>query len=157
MKPEFLLNALEARFCDILEQAAFLCAEPDDQPGEVGGFRGSVAARLSFRGELDGTVTMIVDDAVAQELTSNLLGADAGVTLPAEMVRDAVGELLNMTTNHFLSWITDAKRTFDLAGPFVEAVAAGGTPAQGAGTSTRRLKVDARPVMLGLTLEGAPA
>jgi CheY-specific phosphatase CheX len=152
VRTDQLLDALQEQFCAVLEQAAFLCAEP--QAGPVAADR-AVTARLEFHGELVGAVAIVVDGAVARELTANLLGADDGAPLAEALVADAVGEVLNMTCNHFLSTVTGAERAFGLRGPFVSSDAGEAARDLARASGTRRLAVQERPVVLALTLGGA--
>ena len=77
-------------------------ARPDGGSIAAGSREGSIASRVRIAGAWRGTVTLHCDPRLACDLAAVMFGSSPEETSP-EMVRDAVGELANMTSGSFKS------------------------------------------------------
>ncbi len=119
MKQNFKEN-LNKVVCDILERTAFLFPEPADlSNGITFDNYELVMATLSYRGDKEGDVTLIVPKELCMELASNLLGEDIDEDDPGEKPYDAVKEILNIIAGQLLIEIYGEKALFTLTSPKV--------------------------------------
>lgn len=68
-------------------------SEPQDSSPEGTALMGSI----TFRGGLEGCLTICLSEACARSIAANMLGMDSGDQLSLSEVGDAVGEVANMT------------------------------------------------------------
>ncbi len=103
--PELLTDILGR----VLEESAFILAEPDREPPQWGGsvLRASIAVE-STRG---GTLRLLTNTRAASEIAANMLGIDQNQEEARSSGRAAVSELLNVVGGAFLT------RYFGSAGP----------------------------------------
>ncbi len=94
--PELLTDILGS----VLQESAFIFAEPEDEPpawqGEV------LAARIAFESTRGGTLRMLTTPAGAAEIAANMLGIDPGEEA-RQNGRAAFSELLNVVGGAFLT------------------------------------------------------
>ena len=112
---------LAGTLAQILEEAAFLFAEPSEEPppyaGEV------LQARLSFMGDHEGELVLGAPPELCATLAANLLGEDEGGAATTGDDEDAVGELLNMVAGALLVELYGPDAQCLLGLPRVERVA----------------------------------
>jgi CheY-specific phosphatase CheX len=140
----------------ILEQQAFLFAEPLP----AGGFRAQpgdyLAATLTFEGPVRGGALAAFPESLARELAANLLGSEPDDEKAGEHAADALGEFLNVACGHLLSGLFGSGPAFDLASP-----RGFGIPASVADLLARKsdvlaFEVDGVPILFQASFCGAP-
>jgi CheY-specific phosphatase CheX len=94
MSAELTSELLAQSLAQALEEAAFVFAEPTEEPPELQGQ--VIEARLGYAGPHEGELALAADAGFAATLAANLLGEDEGGAEAAGDDQDAVGELLNM-------------------------------------------------------------
>jgi hypothetical protein len=94
--PELLTDILG----QVLQESAFIFAEPDDEPpaweGEV------LTARIAFQSTRGGTLRIVTTPGGAAEIAANMLGIDPGDEAE-QNARPAFSELLNVLGGAFLT------------------------------------------------------
>jgi CheY-specific phosphatase CheX len=84
----------------VLQESAFIFAEPDDEPSA---WRGTVlTARIAFESTRGGSMRLLTTLPAAAEIAANMLGIDPGEEADANG-RAAVSELLNVLGGAFLT------------------------------------------------------
>jgi len=101
----------------ILEQQAFLFADPLPEGGFKAGGGEYLAASLVFEGPSRGGALAAVPESLARELAANLLGAEPGDETAAEHAADALGEFLNVACGHLLTTLFGTGPVFNLGAP----------------------------------------
>jgi hypothetical protein len=95
--PELLTDILGK----VLEESAFIVAEPDQEPP---GWGGSVLrACIAFESTRGGTLRLLTNPRAASEIAANMLGIDQGEEEARSSGRAAVSELLNVVGGAFLT------------------------------------------------------
>jgi len=95
--PELLTDILGK----VLEESAFIVAEPDQEPP---GWGGSVLrASIAFESTRGGTLRLLTNPRAASEIAANMLGIDQGEEEARSSGRAAVSELLNVVGGAFLT------------------------------------------------------
>lgn len=109
-------EVLQAVTEETMMSLAFLFAMPDeDAPSQPAG--DCVLAEVDFSGPFSGTVFLRLPRAVLPELCANMLGLEPGDDLPAEQMRDAAGELLNVVCGNLLPKIAGSEAVFKVEAP----------------------------------------
>jgi len=84
----------------VLQESAFIFAEPDEEPegwvGEV------LTARIAFESTQGGSLRLVTSPRAAAEVAANMLGIDPGEEADASG-RAAISELLNVLGGAFLT------------------------------------------------------
>jgi hypothetical protein len=101
----------------ILEQQAFLFADPVSEGGFKAQGEEYLAASLVFDGPSSGGALAAFPESLARELAANLLGADPGDEKAAEHAADALGEFLNVACGHLLTTLFGTGPVFNLGAP----------------------------------------
>ncbi len=84
----------------VLQESAFIFAEPDDEPAT---WQGPVlTARIAFESTRGGTLRLVTTPAASAEIAANMLGIEPGEEADANG-RAAVAELLNVLGGAFLT------------------------------------------------------
>lgn len=110
-------ESVQKAFAEVLQQLAFLFAEPIpalsdiDDPGE---WR---AVRMGFKGPFAGQVMLHLPATLQNEVAANFLGLDAGDSGVAVHADDALRELLNVLCGHILTLWAGEEAVFDLSSP----------------------------------------
>jgi hypothetical protein len=86
---------------EVLQDAAFIFADPDEEPGSWDG--PVLVARIAFESTLGGSLRLATSMPAAVEIAANMLGADPGDPESEENGRAAVAELLNMLGGVFIT------------------------------------------------------
>lgn len=124
-------EVLARTLSQVLEEAAFLFAEPSEDPPPLAG--AVLQARLSFMGDHEGELVLAAGPELCATLAANLLGEDEGGAATTGDDEDAVGELLNMVAGALLVELYGPDAQCLLGLPRVEHVA----PAQHEGELSR--------------------
>ncbi len=101
----------------ILEQQAFLFADPLTRGGFKAKGEEYLAASLVFEGPSRGGALVAFPESLARELAANLLGADPGDEKAAGHAGDALGEFLNVACGHLLTNLFGTGPIFNLGSP----------------------------------------
>ncbi len=143
--PELLTDILG----QVLQESAFIFAEPEDEPpqweGEV------LTARIAFESTRGGTLRILTTPAGAAEIAANMLGIDPGEEA-LQNARPAFSELLNVLGGAFLTRYFGTAVPSQLGLPSTEVVAAPPPEARRTCAATVRLESGA-PVVMELDLE----
>lgn len=84
----------------VLQESAFIFAQPDDEPAD---WQGAVlTARIAFESTRGGTLRLVTTPAASAEIAANMLGIEPGAEAD-ENGRAAVAELLNVLGGAFLT------------------------------------------------------
>lgn len=94
MRTDTVIEALRTATPRILEQVAFIFAEPTDSPEPFGEYVRE--ATIDFNGPLTGSLQLTTSTACAVGLAANLLGVDPDDPAAVAFGSDALGETLNM-------------------------------------------------------------
>lgn len=89
----------------------------DEEPDEVqeGARELEAACRVRFRGPISGALEMEVFGDVLGELAANMMGRDDAP--PAEVCREALGEVANVICGNVLPAVAGTHAVFDLSAP----------------------------------------
>jgi hypothetical protein len=94
--PELLTDILG----QVLQESAFLVAEPDQEPPRWGG--SVLRASIAFESTRGGTLRLLTNTDAASEIAANMLGIDQGEESKTSG-RAAVSELLNVVGGAFVT------------------------------------------------------
>ena len=133
----------------VLQESAFIFAEPDDEPNAWQG--PLIAARIAFESTRGGTLRLVTTAAASSEIAANMLGIDAGEEADANG-RAAVAELLNVLGGAFLTRYFGTAVPSQLGLPATELLEAPLPPRRRCCAATVRLESGA-PVLMELDLE----
>jgi chemotaxis protein CheY-P-specific phosphatase CheC len=112
-----VLSEVTAR---VFQQTAFLFPEPADLSSGIPAGEGAVySVSLSFSGDREGEVSLVVTEALCRELAANVLGEDPAEDDSLEKALDAAKETLNIIAGQFLIQIFGNKALFNLTAPQV--------------------------------------
>jgi chemotaxis protein CheX len=79
----------------------------------------SVFASITFKGSLEGRLTIHVEQESAKLIAQNMLGMDEGDEMPVEGVCDAIGEVANMVLGSIKTRIQDQYTDIEVSVPSV--------------------------------------
>jgi hypothetical protein len=143
--PELLTDILGS----VLQESAFIFAEPDDEPpaweGQV------LTARIAFESTRGGSLRILTTPDGAAEIAANMLGIDPGEEA-TESARPAFSELLNVLGGAFLTRYFGTAVPSQLGLPSTDLVDAPPPEARRTCATTVRLESGA-PVVMELDLE----
>jgi len=94
MRTDTVMDVLRATTPKILEQVAFVFAEPTDSPEPFG--EDVRAASIDFMGPLTGSLHLTTSSLCAAGLAANLLGVEPDDPAAVAYGADALGETLNI-------------------------------------------------------------
>ncbi|HET6439949.1 MAG TPA: chemotaxis protein CheX [Anaeromyxobacter sp.] len=94
--PEFLTDILG----QVLQESAFIFAEPDQEPEQWSGT--VLAARIAFESTRGGSLRLLTSPEGAAEIAANMLGIEQGEEA-RESGRAALSELLNVLGGAFVT------------------------------------------------------
>lgn len=135
----------------VLQESAFIFAEPDDEPQAWEGTL--LTALIAFESTRGGTLRILTTPAASAEVAANMLGIDPGEEADANG-RAAVAELLNVLGGAFLTRYFGTAVPSQLGLPATELLEPPLPPRRRCCTATVRLESGA-PLTLELDLEGA--
>jgi len=107
---------IERVLTDVMEQMAFVFADPaeaDELPAQLDD---AVAVSLSFRGAASGSLELVTSASVCRELAVNLSGDDEAGDDP-RLGRQALMELTNVICGQLLTAVAGPEPVFDLDPP----------------------------------------
>lgn len=140
-------------FTDVLEQLAFMFADPpeSDDPALE---EDLVMASMTFHNAFSGRIRLVVPRSMGPVLAANVLGLDPDDEMVTRAPYDALKELLNVTCGNVLTAIAGEEPVFDLTVPDVEELPREDWDALRAQDNTVFCLVDGYPVLLHLETEG---
>lgn len=148
-------RTVSAAFCRVIEQLAFMFAEPaakDELPAPDGPW---VAVGMKFAGALEGRLRLAVPMSICADLAENILGADLDCEQAEAKAMDALKEVLNVTCGNILTDLAGLEPVFALTIPEVtplDPVAWQGMFGQ---PDVQALLVDEYPVLLHFEMKKA--
>jgi hypothetical protein len=144
--PELLTDILG----QVLQESAFILAEPDEEPPR---WNGSVLlAHIAFESTRGGTLRLLTNPRAASEIAANMLGIDEGEEEARSSGRAAVSELLNVLGGAFLTRYFGSAVPSQLGLPATEILPAPPPAAHRTCAATVRLE-SGEPLVLELDLE----
>lgn len=111
--PNALTTPLHETAAMVLEQMAFLCSTAVDAELPVDPGDGIVG--VDFAGPYQGRLLVSMATGTLPTFAANMIGADEPP--PAEVQRDALGELANVICGNLLPKVTESNPVFDLSTP----------------------------------------
>ncbi len=144
--PEFLTDILG----HVLEESAFILAEPGQEPAQWDG--SILRACIAFESTRGGTLRLLTNAQAASEIAANMLGIDQGDEEARTSGRAAVSELLNVVGGAFLTRYFGTAVPSQLGLPDTEILPAPPEKAHRTCAAAVRLESGA-PVVLELDLE----
>jgi len=118
MKSQKFRETVNEVICKVLEQTAFIFPEPADLSDglNLDDFE-MLEATVSFGGEREGTLELIVPVEFCRELASNILGEDIAEAESEEKHVDAAKEIVNIIAGQLLPRLYGEKALFNLTPP----------------------------------------
>ncbi len=105
----------------VFEQTAFLFPEPADLCDGISfDDMELLYVTITFSGEAEGEVSIILPIEMCRELWANILGEDFGDTEDREKYIDAVKEMLNIIAGQLLTKLFGHKALFNLTAPQIK-------------------------------------
>ena len=153
------LRLLGDTFCSVVESFALMLGEAQEDPAaRMPMDDGWVQAKVSFRGQLCGNLTVAAPQALLCEIAGNVLGVDPDDDQAAEAAPDALKELVNLVAGRLLTEVADVVAVHDLTAPVFGGVDADewARPAV-AGVTPAWFQVEDHPVALMLEMRRAIA
>lgn len=141
-------------FPRILEDLAFLFADPDDSQFSSGMPHDAVKVSITFSGDRSGGIEMGLARSLGAEMASSLLGVDPSEASAGQIGDDALRELINVTCGHVLTSLAGEKPVFNLSIPAVERMDGDTWEALARDVDTVLFSVDGRPVHVRLRFDG---
>ncbi len=140
-------------FLDVVEQLTFMFGEPEDKNELDTEDVEFTLARMSFIGDLPGTLSVAVPSEIIAEIAANILGLEAEDITDRDMLDDALGEMLNVVCGHVIMALVGTEANFKLHSPEVLIVDETLLVEMLANPAFVGFDLDDSPVLLGLTAE----
>ena len=150
---ELSQETINATFLDVVEQLTYMFGEPvpkDDLDTEMVEF---TLARMSFIGDMPGTLSVAVPTRITAEIAANILGLEAEDLSDKAMLDDALGEMLNVVCGHVIMALVGTEANFKLNSPVVRVLDETLLLEMLADPAVVGFDLDDNPVLLGLTTE----
>ncbi|MEW5924080.1 MAG: chemotaxis protein CheX [Candidatus Zixiibacteriota bacterium] len=124
MDKQMLENKLEDITMSVLEQAAFIFADPMRSRDnlEFADIR-TLQISIDYEGEAHGTLLFIIPEAICSEIHCNMLGENETESMTADCCHDAAKEIINIIGGHFLTEIYGRDAGIRLATPDIREIA----------------------------------
>lgn len=110
-------EAVQKAFAEVLQQLAFLFAEPIPALSDIDDPGTWRAVRMGFKGPFAGEVSLHLPTSLQAEVAANFLGLDAGDEGVSVHADDALRELLNVICGHILTLWAGEEAVFNLGAP----------------------------------------
>lgn len=107
---------------DVFEEFAFLFPIPCDSGEITADPEEAVLASISFSGQEDGRLRLVVPENMCTEVAGNVMGTDASDERSTECRHDAVKEMLNVSCGQFLTRYFGEEPVFELSPPTVKKI-----------------------------------
>ncbi|MDX9974039.1 MAG: chemotaxis protein CheX [FCB group bacterium] len=137
-------------FREIIEQLAFMFAEPVEK-AEVPGVSGdTLGIRMEFSGPFAGRLSLAASRSEGVEVAANILGLDSDDPSAQVRAEDALKEVLNVTCGRLLTELAGAEPVFQLTVPQSIPLDAQAWAAMLAADGTQAFDVDGNYVLLSV-------
>jgi len=113
---DLYVETLESVFAEVLEQLAFMFADPPESE-DPALQEDIVVATMSFHNAAEGLIQLVVPRSMGPILAANVLGLDPDDEMVTRAPYDALKELLNVTCGNVLTAIAGDEPVFDLTVP----------------------------------------
>lgn len=150
---EYSQDTVNATFVNIVERLTFMFGEPTDKDDLETGKTAFTLARMSFVGDLVGTLTVAVPTDITAEIAANILGFEAEDITDKAMLDDALGEMLNVVCGHVIMDLVGKDANFKLHSPEVLPVDDAALNEMLSSDDFVGFELDDSPALLGLRLE----
>jgi len=145
-------ETVETTFLEVVEKLTFMFGEPaakdeialDDEPW--------VEARMRFSGGQQGSLAVVVPQALQPEIAANILGLDAEGLETQAVLDDALREMLNVICGHVLMVLCAGEADFQLETPTNTVLEPEALAALIADGNSTAYLLDDEPVLLHLEL-----
>jgi chemotaxis protein CheY-P-specific phosphatase CheC len=110
---------------ETLEQLAFIFSFPDEMEPDAIWAESVIGCHVTFNGQAQGGLLMLISAAALPELAANMLGLDEDETPPEDQQQDALREALNVICGNLLPRVGGVEAVFNIQKPeILEAEAA---------------------------------
>jgi len=109
---------------ETLEQLAFIFSFPDDMDSDAIWAENVTGCRVTFSGQNQGGLLMLISSDALPELAANMLGLEEDEAPPLDQQHDAVREALNVICGNILPRIGGVEAVFDIQKPEILATEA---------------------------------
>lgn len=151
--PEYSQDTVNATFLDVVEQLTFMFGDPEDKNTLDTEAVEFTRGRMSFVGDLAGTLTLAVPSAITVDIAANILGLEPEDLADDAVLDDALGEMLNVVCGHVIMALIGTDADFKLQSPEVEIVSEPSLVEMLTDPDFVGFNLDENPVLLGLTTE----
>jgi len=148
-----LRTLAEGAVCDVLEEFAFMLAEPLPAQ-QIPPLEGKpLGVRLTFRGSVSGTLALALPEALAETLAANTLGLDVERARSETSAEDAIKELLTVLAGHMVACLGARKEPIHCTRPVRHPLDAGGWASSLERATTLGFQVEEHPLLVLLEIE----
>jgi hypothetical protein len=138
----------------VLEQLAFMFAEPAGRDAFAAPDGEWLALSMGFSGPLSGALQLAVPPGLCVALAANMLGMDDDDEEAADKGLDAMKEVLNVTCGNILTELAGTEPVFTLTIPEVKPLDAPGWADWLADPAAMGFLIDEHPALLRFRVEG---
>jgi len=146
-------EAVETTFMEVVEKLTFMFGEHAEKADVAPGTEPWAEARMAFSGDVTGSLAVIVPQQLQPEIASNILGLDSDMLDSAEVLDDALREMLNVVCGHVIRTLAGPGCTFDLVTPENRVLEPAELTKVLEDADTSVYLLDDEPVLMHLTLE----
>jgi CheY-specific phosphatase CheX len=148
-------EAMQRIFGDVLEQMAFMFADPADTAEVEPMIEAGLRAHMRFRGPFRGELRLAVPQEMCPVLAQNMLGVGPEDERVMDRARDALKEVLNVTCGGVLTELAGDEPVFDLTVPEIDEIVTEDWQGLAEDPDTAAFLVDDYPALLQLRIEPA--
>ncbi|MEZ4388585.1 MAG: chemotaxis protein CheX [Candidatus Krumholzibacteriia bacterium] len=150
---EQMRDAVQETFVEVVEKLTFMFGERAAIADVAVGTEPWAEARMSFTGDVKGSLAVIVPQELQPEIASNILGLDSELMARPEVLDDALREMLNVVCGHVIRTLAGPSCSFDLVTP--ENVVLSGADLQALleDPDTSAYLLDDEPILMNLKFE----
>lgn len=146
-------EAVANTFVDVVEKLTFMFGEQASMDDVAPGTDPWVEARMSFTGDVEGSLAVIVPQELQPDIAANILGIGAEAMQQPEVLDDALREMLNVVCGHVIRAIAGPSSRFDLITPVNVELDDDELKTLMADPDTTAYLLDDEPVLMNLKLE----
>ncbi len=110
-------EVLKTVCCDVFEQLAFMFGEEIDKEDIESDSNKFMKAQMSYKGEREGEIDIVLPSELADALAINILGLDEDDAIDSGASTDALKELLNTICGRMMTSLYGEEAVFDLSVP----------------------------------------
>ena len=139
---------LKEVLCDVLEQMAFMFADPISPQDIPGVSENALSTTMHFDGPTTGQLSLSVPAAICPTIAENMLGVEPDDERVLEKAQDALKEVLNIACGNILTLVAGEEPVFDLTIPEVSEISPDEWQSFAADPDTVAFVVDDYPLLL---------